>query len=206
MCSGADHIQSNIHPNTIRDPLEIHKLKSRAIWVISAVLIVAFPLISLMWVGNAQTHSLNYTFPCTTSSILKAYVRFTGTQFLIIDKNQFDWANIYIEINTHSRKNHHLHGTIDCNAFRLMVPKIDIGEAYPIEVTQFRRDDGTKLDPVTTRPENIKIWSDTPYGRGFWYGRVTDAMAVLHSQTLPCDLGDLVHHRNPRPHALQGSK
>jgi hypothetical protein len=206
MSSGADHIQSNIHPNTIRDPLEIHMLTSRAIWVISAVLIVAFPLISLMWVGNAQPHSLNYTFPCTTSSILKAYVRFTGTQFLIINKNQFGWANIHIEINTDISKNYHLHGTIDRNAFRLMVPKIEIGEAYPIEVTQFRRDDGTKLDPVTTRPENIKIWIDTPHGRGFWYGRVTDAMAVLHYQTLRSDLGDLVHHRNPRPHALQGSK
>jgi hypothetical protein len=115
-------------------------------------------------------------------------------------------ADVRIEINTDSSQNYHLHGIIDPNAFMLMVPKMDIGEAYPIEVTQFRRDDGTKLDPVTTRPENIKIWSDTPHGRGFWYGRITDAMAVLPYQTLPCDLGDLVHHHNPRPHALQGSK
>jgi hypothetical protein len=206
MYSGSDHMQSNIHPNTIRDPLEIHKLKSRTIWVISAVLTVAFLLIPLMWVDNTQTHSLNYTFPCTTASILKAYVRFTGTQFLIINKNQFNWTDVRIEINTDSSQNHYLHETTDPNAFMLMLPKMDIGEAYPIKVTQFRRDDGTKLDPVTTRPENIKIWSDTPHGRGFWYGRVTDAMAVLHYQTLPCDLGDLVHHRNPRPDALQGSQ
>src|SRR6266516_5022302 len=188
MYSGSDHMQSNIHPNTIRGPLDIHKLKSRTIWVISAVLTVSFLLIPLTWVDNTQTHSLNYTFPCTTSSILKAYVRFTGTQFLIINKSQFDWANIHIEINTDSSQNHHLRGTIDPTAFVLTVSTINSGEAYPIEVTQFRREDGTKLDPVTTRPENIKIWSDTPHGRGFWYGRVTDAMAVLHYQTLPCDL------------------
>ena len=206
MYSGSDHIQSNIHPNTIRGPLEIHKLKGRAIWVISAVLTVAFLSIPLMWVDNTRTHSLNYTFPCTTSNIVKAYVQFTGTQFLIINKNQFDWADIHIEINTDRHQNYGLYGTIDPNAFMLMAPTIHSGEAYPIEVTQFKRGNGTKLDPVTTRPENIKIWSDTPHGRGFWYGRVTDAMAVLHYQTLPCDLGDLVHHHNPRPHALQGSK
>ena len=128
MYSRFDGIQSNIHPNTIRGPLEIHKLKSRTIWVISAVLTAAFLLISLMWVHDTQTHSLNYTFPCTTSNILKAYVRFTGTQFLIINKSQFDWDNIHIEINTDSSQNHHLHGTINPNAFMLMVPKIDIGE------------------------------------------------------------------------------
>jgi hypothetical protein len=203
MCSGSDHIQSDIHPNTIRGPLEIHKLKSRAIWVISAGLTVAFLLISLMWIGNAQTHSLNYTFSCTTSSILKTHVQFTETQFLIINKNQFDWTNVRIGINIDNSQNHRLHGTVDPNAFMLIAPTIHSREAYPIEVTQFRRDAGTKLAPVTPRPENIKIWSDTPHGRGFWYGKVTDAMAVLHYQTLPCDLA---HHRNPRPHALRGSE
>jgi hypothetical protein len=156
-----------------------------------------------MWIGNAQNHSLTYTFPCTTSSILKTYVQYTGAQFLIINKNPIDWTNVRIEINTDDSQNHRLHGTIDPNAFMLNAPTIRSGEAYPIEVTQFRRDDGTKLDPVTTRPENIKIWSDTPHGRGFWYGKVTDAMAVLHYQTLPCDL---VHHRDPRAHAPRGSE
>jgi hypothetical protein len=202
MYRGSDRIQSEIHLNTIRDPLKIHKLKSRAIWVISAVLTVAFLLISLMWADNSQTHSLNYTFPCITSSMLKAHVWFTGTQFLIINQNKFDWTNIRIEISTGSSQNHLLHGTIDPNVFTLTVGKIGIGEAYPIGVAQFRRDDATKLDPVTTRPEHIKIWSDTQHGKGFWYGRVTEAMAVLHYQTFPCDLP---HQRNPRPHALRGS-
>jgi hypothetical protein len=170
MYSGSDHMQSNIHPNTIRDPLEIHKLKSRTIWVISAVLTGAFLLIPLMWVDNTQTHSLNYTFPCTTSSILKAYVRFTGTQFLIINKNQFDWTSVRVEINADISQDHPLHETVAPSAFMLMVSGINSGEAYSVGVTQFRREDGAKLDPVTTRPENIKIWSDTPHGRGFWYG------------------------------------
>jgi hypothetical protein len=202
MYSGSDRIQSDIHLNTIRDLLEIHKLKSRAIWVISAVLTVTFLLISLMWVDNSRIHSLNYTFPCTTLSTLKAHVQFTGTRFLIINQNKFDWTNIRIEVSTDINQNHHLHGTIYPNAFMLTVHKIDIGEPYPIEVTLFRRDDGTKLDPVTTRPENIKIWSDTPHGKGFWYGRLTEAMAVLHYQTFPCDL---VHHRDLRPYALRDS-
>jgi hypothetical protein len=65
----------------------------------------------------------------------------------------------------------------------LTVARINTGEAYSVEVTEFRREDGAKLAPVTTRPESIKIWSDTPRGRGFWYGHLTftipDTAAIL---------------------------
>jgi hypothetical protein len=139
-------------------------------------------LISFTWMDNAQTHSLNYTFTPNTSNILKTYVRFTGTQFLIINRNQFGWSNIRIAIGLDRGQDHPIHEKIDSSAFMLMIPRIDSGEAYSTGIMQFRREDGTKLDPAITRPENIKIWSDTPRGRGFWYGSVTDVSVVSHDQ------------------------
>jgi hypothetical protein len=196
---------------------------------------VAFLLISFTWIDNAQHHSLNSTFTSTASDVLHAYVRFTGTQFLIINKNPFDWTNVRIEISSGTSQDHHLHGTIDPRAVMLMAPRINAGEAYSIGVTQLRRDDGTTFDPVTTWPQNIKIWSDTPRGRGFWSGRVTDVivgsrmlsgdegrhtsrtmMLPAHSMVrldfvgvphlVPAAPGDPVHHLNPCQRALRGPK
>lgn len=170
MCTRFDQFLCGIHPNIARSTVKINKLKSEVIWAISAVFTVALLLGSFAWIAKAQIHALDYTITYTASNILKAYVRFTGTQFLIINKNQFDWTNVRIEINADISQDHPLHETVAPRAFMLMASGINTGEAYSIGVTQFRREDGAKLDPVTTKPENIRIWSDTPHGRGFWYG------------------------------------
>jgi hypothetical protein len=143
---------------------------------------------SLTWIANAQIHALDYTFTSTASKRLKAYVRFTGTQFLIINKNQFDWTNVRVEISSDINQDHPLHDTIAPRAFMLMVSEINTGEAYSVRVTQFSREDGAKLDPVTTRPENIQIWSDTPQGRGFWYGGFVQPSAVADWLPPPAEL------------------
>lgn len=71
----------------------------------------------------------------------------------------------------------------------LMAPRTNTGEGYSVGVTQLRRDEGITFDPVTTRPQNIKIWSATPRGRGLWSGRVTDV--IVGWQMLS---GDEEHH------------
>ena len=170
MCARFDQIVCGIHPNIARSTGKINKLKNEVIWAIFAFLTVTLLFGPFTRIDNAQIHALDYTSISTASKILKAYVRFTGTQFLIINKNQFDWTNVRIEINADISQDHPLHETVAPSAFMLMVSGINTGEAYSVGVTQFRREDGVKLDPVTTKPENIRIWSDTPHGRGFWYG------------------------------------
>jgi hypothetical protein len=184
MCTGFDQILSGIHPNIAESTGKINKLKNGVIWAIFAFLTVTFLFEPFRRIDNAQIHALDYTSISTASEILKAYVRFTGTQFLIINKNQFDWTNVRIEINADNSQDHPLHETVAPSAFRLMVSGINTGEAYSVGVTQFRREDGAKLDPVTTRPENIRIWSDTPHGRGFWHGGFVQPLAVA-DQPLP---------------------
>jgi hypothetical protein len=172
----------------IGSAVKINKLKREVIWASCALFTVALLLISPRWIDNVQTHDLNHTFISTSSNILKAYVRFTGLQFLIINQNQFDWTNIRIEVSSDTRQDHHLNGAIGTSGFMLMVPMIQSGEAYPVEVTQFRREDGAQLNLIAARFATIKIWSDTPRGQGFWLGAFVHPPAVAEWPLPPAEL------------------
>jgi hypothetical protein len=169
------------NPKITMGMVKIYKLRREAIWAICAVFTIALLWVSFTWIDKAQMHDLNYTFTSTASNILKAYVSFTEIQFLIINKNQFDWTNVRVEVSSDISQDYPVHGTIDPRAFMLMVPRMNSGEAYPVGVTRLRREDGAMLEPVTTRPEHIKICSDTPHGRGFWYGSFVQPSAVADS-------------------------
>jgi hypothetical protein len=181
MCTKFDQIFSGIHRNIARGMAKIYTLGSEAIWAICALFMIALLWVCFTWIDKAQMHDLNYTFTSTASNILKAYVSFTERQFLIMNKNQFDWTNVRVEVSSDISQDYPLHGTIDPRAFMLMVPRMNSGEAYPVGVTRLRREDGAMLEPVTTRPEHIKICSDTPHGRGFWYGSFVQPSAVADS-------------------------
>jgi hypothetical protein len=188
MCTRFDQILSDIHPKIASSMAKIYKLRSEAIWAICAVFTIALLWVPFTWIDNAQIHALHYTFTSTASNISKAYVSFTEIQFLIINKNQFDWTNVRVEVSSDTSQDHPLHGTIDPRAFMLMVPRINSGETYPVGVTQFRREDGATLEPATTRPEHIKICSDTPHGRGFWYRGFVQSSAVADWPLPPAEL------------------
>src|SRR5215510_9731359 len=127
MCTRFDQIFSGIHPNIARGVAKIYTLGSEAIWAICAVFTIALLWVCFTWISNTQFHALNYTFTSNASSILKAYVSFTEKQFLIINKNQFDWTNVRVEVSSDTSQDHPLHGTVDPRAFMLMVPRINSG-------------------------------------------------------------------------------
>jgi hypothetical protein len=81
MCARFDQILCGIHPNIARSTGKINKLKNEVIWAIFAVLTVTLLFGPFTRIDNAQIHALDYTSISTASKILKAYVRFTGTQF-----------------------------------------------------------------------------------------------------------------------------
>jgi hypothetical protein len=188
MYTRSDQNLSDTYSHIAESTVKINKLKSEVMWAICAIFTVALLMMPLIWIDSVQTHALNHTFISTSSNILKAYVRFDGQQILIINKNQFDWTDIRIEVSSNISKDHHLNGTIGTSGFILMAPRINSGEAYPVELMQFRREDGAKLDPVAARPETIRIWSDTPRGRGFWYGGFVQPPAVADWPFPPAEL------------------
>jgi len=88
---------------------------------------------------------------------LKAEVNFTGTQLIILNKDDFDWPNVTLELN---------------KKYALNVDIIKANKKYNIPIGQFTTKDGTRFNPFTTKPTSINIWSRMPENkRGFYYGQ-----------------------------------
>ena len=71
---------------------------------------------------------------------LNAQVRFTGTQFVIVNEDSFDWLDVKLEVNP---------GTLS-KGYELRVPRLEAGATYTVGVMQFTKSDGTRFNPVTT--------------------------------------------------------
>lgn len=52
----------------------------------------------------------------------------------------------------------------------LKTGKMESWNTYTVGALQFAKSDGTRLNPFTTKPQKLTIWSDVPGGNGFWYG------------------------------------
>ena len=91
---------------------------------------------------------------------LKASVSFTGTQFVIENKDSFDWTNVKLEVNPEGLS----------SGYVLKSGRMEAGETYTVGAMQFAKSDGEKFNPITHKPLNFSIWCDTPKGNGFYYG------------------------------------
>ena len=96
-----------------------------------------------------------------SSIYLNASVRFTGTQFIIENNDNFDWFNVKMEVN----------GSFLKGGFILKTDRMEGGETYTVGALQFVKKDGTRFNPVTYKPQNFDIYCDTPKGEdAFWAG------------------------------------
>ena len=92
---------------------------------------------------------------------LNASVRFTGTQFIIVNNDSYDWLNIKMEIN----------GSLLKSGFILKTTRIEAGETYTVGALQFAKKDGTRFDPGTYKPQSFDIYCETPEGENTsWSG------------------------------------
>ena len=100
--------------------------------------------------------------PEQSSSIqdLNATVGFDDIQFIIVNKNVFDWRNVKLEINDKAFSSGYV-----CN-----IPLIKAGNEYTIGSMQFAKSNGERFNPFTYKVLSLSIWCDTPKGKGFYYG------------------------------------
>lgn len=92
---------------------------------------------------------------------LNASVKFTGTQFIIENNDNFDWLNVKMEVN----------GSLLKSGFILETNRMEAGELYTIGALQFAKKDGTRFNPVAYKPQKFDISCDTPKGENaFWNG------------------------------------
>ena len=92
---------------------------------------------------------------------LDASVRFTGTQFIIVNNNNFDWLNVKIEVN----------GSPSKGGFSLKTDSIKAGETYTVGALLFAKEDGTRFNPFIYKPQKFDIYCNTLKGlKSSWGG------------------------------------
>jgi len=125
------------------------KIPNTAILIvgISAVLLI---VIVIALVATCRTPSQNIR--------LNAEVTFNGAQFVISNKNNFDWTNVQMEINE----------VVAVPGFSYSIPKIAAEGTYTVLANRFFTPDGLQFDPTTTKIQRFTIACDTPNGSGSW--------------------------------------
>ena len=92
---------------------------------------------------------------------LNVSVRFTGTQFIIVNNDSYDWLNVKMEIN----------GSLLKSGVVLKTNRMKAGETYTVGALQFAKKDGTRFNPGTYKPQSFDIYCETPEGENaFWSG------------------------------------
>jgi hypothetical protein len=95
---------------------------------------------------------------CNKTVDLIPSVEFTGTKFVIININDFDWTNVELRVN---------------GKYVIKTKRIKTYETYTVGAMQFTKvSDGTRFNPLLMKPQEFTIWCDTPEGRGYWYGKM----------------------------------
>jgi hypothetical protein len=89
---------------------------------------------------------------------LNAAVTFDGAQFVISNKDNFDWTNVKMEVN----------GGVAFPGFSYSIPKIAAEKTYTVFGNRFFKPDGSQFDPSTTIIQRFTIACDTPKGPASW--------------------------------------
>jgi len=125
------------------------KISNTAILIvgISAVLLIVI-VIALVATCRAPSRNIG----------LNAVVTFDGAQFVISNKDNFDWTNVQMEINE----------VVAVPGFSYSIPKIAAEGTYTVFANRFFTPDGLQFNPTTTKIQRFTIACDTPKGSGSW--------------------------------------
>ncbi|MCC5786151.1 MAG: zinc ribbon domain-containing protein [Phycisphaerales bacterium] len=80
-------------------------------------------------------------------SAVDAGIIFTGTQFVIENKNEYDWTNVRMIVNS----------GILSGGYALRVSRLAAGETYTVGAAQFTKSDGERFNPFSHKPRNFTI-------------------------------------------------
>jgi hypothetical protein len=115
---------------------------------ISAVLLIVF-IIAL---------AAMCTRPPSKAVGLNASVTFDSTQFVVVNKDNFDWTEVKMEVN----------GGLISPGFSSNLNKISAGETRTVPYTKFLNLDNTQFNPSAAKIQRFEITCQTPKGEGSW--------------------------------------
>ncbi len=141
----------------------IDKKKTKPATIGCSVLIILVALVAIINLLKPPSEQESKAPPEPLYIDLNASVRFTGTQFIITNKDSFNWRNVELEINPGLLK----------SGYKLNAGLMSAGETYTVGAMQFAKPDGTRFNPLSIKPQSISISCDTPKGKGFYSGKWT---------------------------------
>lgn len=124
--------------------------KTEALLLISALILILGGAFFMIY-DAAQHHEIKND---SSKNEMIVAAKFTGTQFVIANQNDFDWYNIKFKINP---------GWID-DGYYYELSSLKAGQNITIGALQFAKRDGIRLNPLLIKPQNIEITCQTPYG------------------------------------------
>ncbi len=131
--------------------------------------IVVLAIIALLCLGGlfldlpeTPPQSTPSAQPQTSTVDLNAAIRFTGSQFVISNNDNFDWTNVKFDLNRPG---------IFSSGYVFNTARIEAGNTYTVGAMQFAKDDGTRFNPITTKAQKLWISCDTPRGTGLYSGK-----------------------------------
>ena len=136
------------------------------VFIVSVVLFGRWGLwlrekLSARMVDSASSPKQPQQAPLPSTVDLNAYVKFIGWQVVIKNRDDFDWKNVKLEINSGFFK----------SAFTKKVPLVLQGQTYTVGAAEFAKPDGTRFNPFTTKCQDFTIWCDISGGRrGLYVG------------------------------------
>ena len=97
----------------------------------------------------------------STLESLNASIRFDGSQFKIINKDDFTWHDVRLDLNGGLAHSGYLHrpGTLRS------------GQIYTAPATAFADEKGNRFNPVTESPRRMTITCDLEGGQAARYTR-----------------------------------
>ena len=141
-------------------------------------LLVCIPLLTVIvyvtLVHTFQSHqpiSPPYGITHKASDGLKAYAKFTGTQFLIINHDPFDWMDVTVSVNAQRTENQGVSAIGERNELILAVPRIRSGGMYTLETSPLAAEVATGTQTLAARAYSLRILGTTPWGKSSWDGR-----------------------------------
>jgi len=122
----------------IKKKMEKRKTKP-ATW--GCLILIIFGIIWIIAVFSPSKKSESPSPPPPREEVdLNAQVLFTGTQFKITNKNNFNWTDVKLEVN----------GKYFYNV-SIIKPNIE----YTVGAMQFAKRDGTRFNPFTMKPRDF---------------------------------------------------
>jgi hypothetical protein len=115
--------------------------------------------------------SKNYRITQISPDGLRAFVKFTGAQIIIINNDDFDWTNVHFAVRAVPVFEPASSESPLTSPIAHTWPRIRARGVHTISAFQPVESTSPEGKTPIMRPVSLEIWCDTPQGRNFWAGR-----------------------------------